>query len=65
MPAKSTQAEAKDTPKYKYLRSGKTFTLNIVAKEIGQFGRTHQATGEDGSFWDGTEAEFRAQFDKL
>ena len=65
------EKQTEDTPreskpaKYKYLRDGRSFTLSVVEKDSVQFARTHRATGDDGAFWDGTESEFRAQFEKI
>jgi len=60
-----SEKPAKSSAKYKYLRNGAIFTLEVSSEPGIQFGRTHRAKGEDGTFWDGNEAEFRAQFDKL
>ena len=59
------EEQAPATARYKYLRDGRTFTLVVVDRDSVQFGRTHRATGADGAFWDGTETEFRAQFEKV
>lgn len=62
---KAPAPETASKVRYKYLRDGRTFTLAVADKDAVQFGRTHRATGDDGAFWDGTEAEFRAQFEKV
>lgn len=45
--------------------SGKVFGLKVLSDEEVRGHRTHTAKAEDRTFWDGTEAEFREQFDKL
>ena len=62
MPSKD-KIEAKPA-EYRNLRDGKTYTLAVKDRDVVNHARTHQAASSD-SFWDGTEAEFRAQFDKL
>jgi len=54
--------------KYKYRRDGEfkgeVFGLKIVPDNEVRAHKTHHAKSPRG-FWDGTEAEFRDQFDKL
>ncbi len=54
---------------FSYLRDGehkgKVFGLKILPDSEVRGHRTHTAQAADRTFWDGTEAEFRAQFDKL
>lgn len=54
---------------YSYLRDGehkgKVFGLKILSDSEVRGHRTHTAQAADRTFWDGTAAEFRAQFDKL
>lgn len=54
--------------KYKYRRDGEfkdeVFGLKIVPDDEVRAHKTHHAKSPRG-FWDGTEAEFRDQFDKL
>ena len=57
------------TGAYSYLRDGehkgKVFGLKILHDSEVRGHKTHHAQAADRTFWDGTAAEFRAQFDKL
>jgi len=57
------------TGAYSYLRDGehkgKVFGLKILPDNEVRGHRTHTAQAADRTFWDGTAAEFRAQFDKI
>lgn len=54
---------------FAYLRDGehkgKVFGLKVLHDSEVRGHRTHTAKAADRTFWDGTEMEFRAQFDKL
>jgi hypothetical protein len=50
--------------RYKYIRTGEIFGLKIMPPEKVRSGKTHHAKSPL-KFWDGTEEEFRACFDKL
>jgi hypothetical protein len=67
--AKAEEAKAEPVSEYsgqyKYLRDGKIFGLKILPESEVRMKKTHHAKSADGSFGDYTEAEFRAQFDKL
>jgi hypothetical protein len=70
-PEEAKAVEAKAEPvaeysgQYKYLRDGRIFGLKILPEGEVRMKKTHHAKSADGSFGDYTEAEFRAQFDKL
>ncbi len=49
---------------YKYLKTSETFGLKIMPADQVRSGKTHHAKSPL-KFWDGTEEEFRANFDKL
>ena len=49
---------------YKYIRTGEIFGLKIMPHDQVRSGKTHHAKSPL-KFWDGTEEEFRANFDKL
>lgn len=49
---------------YKYRPTGEVFGLKVLNDEEVRAHRTHQAKSPL-KFWDGTEEEFRALFDKL
>jgi hypothetical protein len=49
---------------YKYLRTGEIFGLKVKDHKEVRSGKTHHLKSPL-KFWDGTEDEFRANFDKL
>lgn len=49
---------------YKYIPTGEVFGLKVLNDSEVRAHKTHHAKSPL-KFWDGTEAEFRAQFDKL
>jgi hypothetical protein len=50
--------------KYKYLKTGEIFGLKIMPASEVRSGKTHHLKSPL-KFWDGTEDDFRASFDKL